>query len=540
MKSFISKGLNTCFILAFAVLSSCSNDETTPVTPPVPVAPNVSFNVSILAPAKDRDYSYANDEHGIFDDPLVTKEFKGSIFLGSGSGTLTPDDFTVKWSSSIDGTLYQGQPDEQFRSTYISMLSKGVHIVKFESFLTDFPETVKSDSITISNIIKLNSESKGNAIKLTWNKYEAADFVSYKVYREDFEPIAEIFDINNTEYIDNDIPNIIKKYKYQVVVNTTNTSNYIYGSTLTENTAAVNISVPYFVTKTIKDPVRNRIYALLSNGFSGGTTIFGIAILNPETMEIENNLLPTQTFNDASISSDGNTMYLTQKYVDKVTVIDLNTFSTSIINIDTGGWGLHKVEDTNTDFLICHRQPPTSGSTQLMLINKHTGNISEFLYNSHGDIAYNSNNNKLFMGESNTSSGVIRSATFNGNSLTYDNLQFPGDWSGYTYPSPLVVLSDDKNSVFWQNYQLDNNLNVIREFEEHILACSPANLYLAGTQNIYTYNSPSAVFSISRLPEPDSKNVIFVNDHMAIVTVSIDDHYTDRAETTYFIKITLP
>ncbi|TCN61324.1 hypothetical protein EV142_101913 [Flavobacterium circumlabens] len=502
--------------------------------------PTISLTTSIIQPLKDRDFSFHNNGvHGVFEDPTVSKKLKAKIELSevnnSSKGTLN-----VKWKSDKDGLLYEGKPDDNLESVININLSKGFHKIFFEVYTAD-NSLIKKDSITISNVIKLEALSDtGRSIKLNWSKYEGNNFISYLVYGENSKPIAEITDINILTYEYLETISLVKEQKFQIVVKTTDLTDRILGSNIVSKMSGNFIEFPYFVPKMIKDNLRSKIYVLVAPRSKWDETDkYGILIIDTKNFKIESHILTSDRFSDLDISPDGQYLYLTQKYVEKLTKINLATMEVKTFTTSTNDWGFHKIEVGNNNILFCHITPPTSGSTGIMAINGMTGETINMSYNAylHGDIEYNSKNGKLYMGESNTSAGVIYCNTFINQNLRIEN-NYPIFPNSVVYPDPFLFISDDYNFIFWEKYQLDLNLNVKREFNTKMIACSPNNFYLSDMDKIYNYNNLSVVFNYPPFPSNEStKSTLFIDDNTIITCKTYQPNTVGEPAQTYFFKM---
>jgi len=263
-------------------------------------------------------------------------------------------------------------------------------------------------------------------------------------------------------------------------------------------------------------------------------------ILPNENLNLISHVLQSKTFTDLDISPDGQFLYLTQKYVEELTKINLNTMSIETFVTSTNNWGFHKIEVGNNNLLYCHRTPPTSGSTAIHILNAQNGNevaISHYGYR-HGDLEFNSSNGILYHGSSNTTDGRITKNSYSNGSFNLD-LTYPAHSnSGITYPYPYLFLSHDNNSLFWENFQFDVNLNVVRQFNTKIIACSPTNLYLSDLEKVYDYTNLNVLFSYPPFPVNDNtRTLLFTNDNTIITSKAYRPNVSNYPDKTYLFKM---
>nr|WP_299340192.1 hypothetical protein [Allomuricauda sp.] len=546
---------NHYLLFSFIILISCTSDsEQTQNQNNVPDQNNVpnsvlnitSFTAKINTPIQTRDYSYHNQGYdGIFENPDRSKIFNGNINIsyGTNSTQLNTNDIQITWRSSIDGILFEGNPNDTFQSEIEETLTKGIHTIFLEASIPNEDLTAK-DSIILSNNLKLTALNTGKSVKLNWTQYEGNDFVSYKVYSEEFDPIVEINNINTLEYDVTSYSSLVEDKKYQIIVETNGNYNHVMGSNIESMHPGIFIDFSYYIHKIIKDPSIPKLYALVGNK-RYDSDVYGLLIIdiNSETIEVNSHILQNEFFADLDISPNGQYLFLCQENVDKITKLDLDTLEATTFAINTGGWGIHKIEVGNNNVLYCHRNPPSSGSTQFWIYNGNTGSLINGPTSrlSHGDIELDNTTNTLYAGESNTSNGRMYKFNVDGASINLDS-NFPILSNGISYPSAFILLSDDNQNIFWENYQLDLDLNVIRTFNTNVKACSPNNNYLADFDNVYNYSDLSVVCEYPEFPEGTfvSPKITFSDDNNLIYCwanqLNLRDHSDPywRAQTYIF------
>lgn len=521
------------YLLLILVLTiSCSSDNETPLdnnetpldnnnedeTVVDPVLNITNFKATINSPLQTRDYSYHNQGYyGIFENPDSIKIFNGNINIryGNNSVQLNSTDIQLVWRSSIDGILFQGSPNDNLGSKIEKTLTKGIHTIFLEASLPNQNLTVK-DSIILSNSIKLNAVNTGKSVRLNWTKYEGNDFLSYKVYTEDFSQITEINDINILEYDVTSFSSLVEDKEYQIIVETSGNYNHVIGSNIKSMHPGIFIDFPYYISKITKDPSRERLYALVGNK-NEDSDVYGLLVIdiNNQMFKINSHILKDDIFADLDISPNGEYLFLCQERIDKITKLNLNTLEATTFATNTNGWGIHKIEVGNDNILYCHRDPPTSGTTGFWLYNGSNGNLlaNQTGFTSHGDIEFNTFNNKLYGAQSNGDHTIYRFSNSN-NTLNLDNINQP-----YSYrASPFVFLAPDNQKIFWENFELDLELNVIRTFNTDIKACSPNNDYIADFDKIYKYSDLSVMCEFNGLPQGNDmfNSIIFSDDNTLI------------------------
>ena len=503
--------------------------------------PEIDMDVSIISPVRDRDYSFHNGgESGVFENPAIPKKLKAKIDIQNMKDTST--DFMVRWVSSLDGKLYEGKPDENLESEIDTKLSTGIHKVYFEVYSGKF--LLEKDSIIITNEIGLKASNEtGRSMRLLWTKYQGSDFLSYLLYTDTNEPVVEIFDIDKLSYEHLEQKSLIDTCGYQVVVKTKNDLGVVHGSNIVSERSGIFLELDCYISKIIKDPGRSKIYAIASpyNDYHPGR--YGLLILDPVKLNVEAHILKDQKFSDLDISLDGKTLYLTRKWINTITKVDLNTLSVSELKTNVvGNWGFHKIEAGHDNILYCHRTPPTSGGSPLYMIDAESGDqLSWFekTYVRHGDLEYNEKNRSLYKDETNTTSGRIHGLKYE-----YGKMNELGCYPGYDViwgidgPSPYMFLSDDSEFVFWEKFQLNKDLDLIRKFENKMIACSPSNTYLSDMKRVYNYIDLAVKFEYPPFPPNDEvRTILFIDNNTIITSKAYQSSIINYPPVSYFFKM---
>jgi hypothetical protein len=305
---------------------------------------------------------------------------------------------------------------------------------------------------------------------------------------------------------------LVEEKKYQIIVETNGSYDHIIGSNIESMHPGIFIDFPYYVSKIIKDPSRDRMYALVGNKNSE-SDVYGLLLIdiNSQTFKINAHLLKSEIFADFDISPDGQYLFLCQERVEKITKFNLDTFEVTSFATNTNQWGIHKIEVGTNNILYCHKDPPTSGTTSFWLYDGNNGSeiASETGFTEHGDIEFNVFNNKLYAAQSNGSSTIYRFSN-NNNKLSLDKINEPYSYRAY----PFVFLAPDSQKIFWEKFELDLDLNIVRTLNTSIKACSPNNNYLADVINIYNYSDVSVNYKFKGLPVGNSmfNSLVFSDD----------------------------
>ncbi len=498
------------------------------------------FSVSILTPNRERDYSYHSQGNtGVFENPNLPTAFKGKVTLDymDNNSSVPSSKINIKWSSKKDGDIFEGDLNDLYESNFEKLLSKGNHKIYFEASIEDNSNFIAKDSITISNVISLQLENTDRSVKLKWSKYEGDDFQSYLIYRENFEPLVEIPNIDITEYEDSNIT-LANIKKFQIVVKTSNDEGIISGSNIEEEEAGKYIRIPHFVTKAINDKTRNRIYTIIGEEFSSNNDAdeYGLLILdnNSQMVEIKSHILKEYRFSDLDMSLDGKYLFLCERGIDKITRLDLNNLEVTRFDIASFGWGIHKIEVGNNYRVYCHRRPPTSGNSPLFILDGINGEQKGF-YNwlNHGDIEFNPINNRLYHSTSITSEKELIKFSVDNDFVSREKVFAPD----IPFPKPFLLISENGEKLFWEKFQLDNNLNIEREFENPIIACNDDNSYISDGIKLMAFDDLSTVFEYPNFPSHEISKEVFINDD-SILFVKSSQPYTNERFTHFFkIKI---
>lgn len=498
-----------------------------------------AFLASIISPQKDRDFTYHNlGNQGIFEDPESPTSLGGKVQLEylESNDPVPAYRINVKWLSDIDGILFQGTLNEQYENNFEMSLSKGNHKIIFEASIDSDPDFIAKDSVSISNVISLKLEPTDRSTKLSWSKYHGIDFQSYLLYREDYEPIAEITNIDILEYEDLEVT-LAENQRFQVVVKTQGNEDFISGSNIKEAVAGKFIKLDHFITKAIIDKNRNQVYATVGEKYPSFryASEYGLVVIsnNHEGIEVNSHILKEHRFSDMDMSADGKYLFLSQRGVDKITRLNLENSEVERFDVAYGGWGVHKIEVGNNYRLYCHRTPPTSGDSHFYILDGLTGaRLNDDGSLIHGDMEFNIHNNQLYHGT------TVREKYVGKYSVENDDLIREKMFSPEIgWPKPFILLSEDGENIFWEQFQLDQDLNVIREFDSPIIACNLYSSIISDGDRLLNFNNLQTVLEYPNFPFHDASSEIFTNDDSVLIIKASQPYTNDRHSYIFKIKI---
>ncbi len=501
---------------------------------PIPIWEGGDVAVEITYP--NPDFSCFGDHvSAVYEDPVLGKDFKGRIEIGKEDRALYGEYLKAVWVSDKDGKLFEGRLNDDFESEFRCSLSVNTHEIYFQVYVGT--QLVGERKIKIINQLHLTATgSKGRMVDLEWSKYAGSDFNSYLIYsNKAAAPLTEITDINTLccELVED--VSLVKTFNYQVVVKTKDGINPDLASNISRTISGDFLQISGFVQKLIKDPVKSVFYALLNaDDWTENYGAGGIAVIDYNTMEIKSIMMGDTRIHDMDISKDGNYMYVVHYREDKITRLNLNNLSTKIFYPDTGGWGHHRVIIGKNGKLYCHRRPPTSGGTPIYMYDSDTGNkLGVSGDYRHGYMAYNYDYDIIYKDDSNTTAPAIHALA--GSSFSKLSSQ-PGEWMGITtFP---IKVSEDCKYVFWNKYQFDRNLNVMRKLDRPVIACSPSNIYMSDVQNVYRFSDLSVEFKFPPLPTTaDTFAALFVDDNTLIISPSAHSHTVGVPAEAFIIKM---
>ena len=500
----------------------------------------VDFSVEISGPEENRDFTFHNQGgFGIFQNPNEDLLIEGrvNITYDNNDSSIPLDEIDLKWYSEIDGVMAEGQPDSDYRSSVQKPLSRNIHKVFFEASIEGEEILIAKDSIVISNVIALELEPTDKSIKLSWTRYELDDFTSYLIYRESYDPIKEIFDQDELEFEDKGMV-LAESSEYQVVVKTESESLIPAGSNIAEDKAGNFIEIPYYITKAIYDQTRNKVYALVGSLFSQSNITGGLIILDNsgDAVSIESHMYQELRFADLDMSADGQYLFLCRRGVDLITRVDLNSLVSVDFEFVNRGVGIHKIEVGNNYRVYGHENPTYGGPLHFFdgLTGEYLGtNTVNNLGLWYGDIEFNIHNNKLYHGTSQREKSVYRFGVEN------DMLNREIDFSPImnNFPRPFILLSDNGQHIFWENYELDTDLNVVREFEYDIVACSSNNEFVSNGLSILKYDNLDPVLDYPIFPSHDFSGELFTNYGEVLIYKSSQPYTNQRYTQVFKIRI---
>ncbi len=530
-------------LLFITIFGSCAHeDELAPeqTTKPDQSVEILEITAKINSPIQTRDYSFSNQGvNGIFENPEVKKLFQGSVQVNYSekSSNLENTDVEVVWRSNIDGVLFRGAPNDYFESDLHKNLSTGLHTIYFEASVNG-EDIVSKDSIVLSNNIKLTADNTSKSVKLNWTKYDGNDFISYQVFSEDFTPIKEIFDINTLEYDYEEFESLTEEKNYQIVVKTETSNDHIIGSNIESMYPGEFIEFPYYLRKIIKDPIRPRLYALVGHKDYAASN-YGIVVIDKteETFEISSHLLTQDFFTDLVISQNASYMFLSQNNSDKITKLDLNNLESTTFTTHTGGWGIQKIEIAMNNTLLCYSNSPSMNGSKFTIYDGNSGTrligpiVNPMTFSG---IKFSFLNNAIYAGKSGSNNGQLYKYSVSNNLMTLNTT--PLSTSIATTETPELFLTRDTQHIFWENHQLDLNLNITRTFDAPVKACSPASTFLADLNRVFDYHGLFTIYEFPNFPETNSNvtsSLVFPDESNIVYCRASQSNVINNGETYY-------
>ncbi|SEC86047.1 hypothetical protein SAMN04489761_3796 [Tenacibaculum sp. MAR_2009_124] len=530
-------------LLFITIFGSCAHEEElAPIEPTEPdqTVDIIDISAKINSPIQTRDYSFSNQGvNGIFEDPEVKKLFQGSIHVNysNNSSDLSNTDIEIVWRSNIDGILFKGTPNNYFESDLHENLSTGLHTIYFEASING-KDIISKDSIMLSNNIKLTANNTSKAVKLNWTKYNGDDFVSYQIFSEDFTPISEIHDINTLEYDYKDFASLTEDKNYQIVVKTEVPKDHIIGSNIESMHPGEFIEFPYYLRKIIKDPIRPRLYALVGHR-NYSASDYGLVVIDKtdETFEISSHILKEDFFTDFVISQNASHLFLSQIGSDKITKLDLSNLENTTFTTHTDGWGIEKIEIAMNNTLLCYSNSPAMNGSKFTIYDGNSGTkligpiVNPITFNG---IKFSFLNNAIYGGKSGSNSGQLYKYSISNNLLTLNTT--PISTSLVTNQTHELFLTQDTQHIFWENHQLDLNLNITRTFDAPVKACSPANTFLADLNRVFDYHGAFTIFEFPNFPETNSNvtsSLVFPNESNIVYCRASQSNVINNGEEYY-------
>ncbi len=524
--------VNAGILLFFLLLSSCAPEADTPTTPETAEVEeeeeeevsidfdNISnFRAEITSPNRFNNYYYEGVWGAIFLDPEAAYNYTGEVSFNyrNNSSPISASHITINWRSNLDGVVYEGPVEDSYSSVLEKQLSKGYHTLTFEVKIGDNEDYIKKDSISFSNHISLSTESRDYSLLLKWTKYEEDDFQSYLVLA-DGQLIAELENINSLQFLHKKV-RLATRATYQVLIKRASGNlEPLHGSNLVEAEAGNFLRVPHFITNVAKSPQGNLIYAIVGQKsvFMDYAEDYGVLILGDteEGIKTNDHILKNKRFSDLVISRDGKYLFLVSRSTEYITRVDLTNQEVTDFYVNTNEWGLQKI-DVGPDYrLYVARKSPTSGDSPMYIIDGLTGERKGY-YNSliHGDIIFNHFNNKLYHNTTVREKSVYRFSIEN--DIPVREKSFSPD---IPYPFNFMLISENGKHIFWDKFQLDPDLNPVREFEERVLATDTHNQFISNGKELKDFQTLMTLYEYPLFPYHDdySSNEIF-NDRGDII-----------------------
>ena len=378
---------------------SCNEDDI--ITNNTPSYNFESLSVKIISP---ENLTIIKPE----DSRIITAEIQGDSIANKSN-------FKIEWKSSVDGVLSSKTLDSLKQNFNTKNLSRNIHNISFS--ITNEMDSIVSDSITIFNVIKLDSIKKtNNSNILKWSSTNLASFKSFELRRSTSPNnltngtlIYESNNKNDTTFID--ITSTLgREYYYQVRINLDHPKFKNIGSNIETIVTGVFLEINQPIIKLLFDEEKNYCYAIsnLRSVFDDNKNGYGLFFIDLKTFKIDKRILNNTRFSDLEFDSGKRNLYLSSR---SNTIHKVNLENKTLTKTIDLFRSAHKIEISKNDKrLYYHLTPPTSGSTQFMIYDLENEkdipykslDPASFNNYSHGDFELD-DNNFIIHGENNTS-----------------------------------------------------------------------------------------------------------------------------------------
>ena len=167
---------------------------------------------------------------------------------------------------------------------------------------------------------------------------------------------------------------------------------------------------------------------------------------------------------------------------------------------------------------------------KVRLISETGEQVGIYNWMIHGDIEFNSHNNKLYHSTSVREKWVIKFSV--DNNILIKEKTFSPDIG---WPKSFILLSKNGEHVFWEKFQLDEDLNIVREFENPITACNINSTYISDGLKLMSFDNLNIIFEYPNFPNNEISQDVFTNDNSILCIKSSQPYANERF--TYFFKI---
>ncbi|WP_214226136.1 fibronectin type III domain-containing protein [Pedobacter sp. B4-66] len=495
----ITKFLNSkCFLsiltLSICFFCACKKDK------------GLNDNTSKENPLRDIEIAFLRPEHTDFVQG-DTINFEVEL-QGKPIGDLS--NIIVTWRSNIDGVLKEVKGVRDLKLVNTSLSAEN-HIISIE--IKNELDSVKKAFLPIQVGVRLlKLEKTDNSITLRWKKYSKENFKSYKLVRyknNQADTLSMLVKATDTAFSDKSIvPGV--DYKYMVVVSKTignlkSNEQFVVGGSF--------IEMNYPILKLLKDPFRDRVYAIVAGDVHYGNNLngYGIIAINTKDLKVEKRLFEHIRYTDFTISLDGRFLYLADEST-TIQKIDLETL-TSAGTIQTNSEAYH-IKAGSNNRLYYHITPPTSGSTEFRIVdlalNKelaYKDNMTDAQRGFHmGNFDLDPTTNTIYHVES-LSSATISKITTGSDIFMLENSRSSNRFS----LNPIFNII--KQRLFVNEKVYDKSLSIVGEFyngnsEAIITAVSPSGNFALSFRDLYDTNTFKKIESIKGILD----NGIFLSD----------------------------
>ncbi|MCB0497801.1 MAG: hypothetical protein KDC79_16790 [Cyclobacteriaceae bacterium] len=478
-----------------------------------------NHNPSPLFTSLDSLYVHINTpKNGTILIPGDTAKFEATVY---GDTLLPTKGLRAVWKSSIDGILYEGEINSDFKTLFeTDGLSKNIHIVTLNIY--NEIDSIISDDVLVYNIIKLDTFNRtDNSLSFKWSKVNLDSASGYNLYRSrDNYTITEddllftTMNVNDTVYKDT---TAIMGYEYHYQVRVLFNEDLRIPSNILFVRPGIYNDLDFPLLKIQVDRERDLIYGVVApKDLNDELDEYGIAIIDGENLQILHRILNSERLVDIDISPDNKYLFAaTRNRIFKIDLNNLNEVSSMTVNNPING-----IEVGKNNRLYYHIFPGQycSCDSEFRIVDTENNKVLPFIteigaaYADYykGEFTIDPETNTVYHGNDLSSPTLVKFST--NNDIFSDQIR-KGGWSN---TSKYIFYNNGK--VFWDYALYDSNLERIGTFTKNgnevtILDASPDGTLALGWGGLFKIIDQS---HYKNVPVP-TERAKFINNHRLII-----------------------
>ena len=221
----------------------------------------------------------------------------------------------------------------------------------------------------------------------------------------------------------------------------------------------------------------------------------------------------------------------------KIIKLNLDNLQSSTLMTSNDHWNINKIRLGSGGKLLYYSNSNNKPGSKFTILDSNTGLLTIKSIVSpltFSDIIYNPISNIIYAGKNNSYNSQLYPYSYNNDLIK--PIKQPLSKSIELDESPKLFFSTDNQHLFWKNYMLDTDLNIVRTFDTSVRACSPSSRFLANYDKVFDYHGLFTHFEFQSFlrTDPNLKTLLIFPDDDNIIYCSIKQSNSKNSDDKYY------